>query len=224
MKQAAQRSYRIFIVVITSLGTILSICSVLGVLPVVLPFLYVNGVLSVPTYLQYIIAAFCLVYLLAVVRMVLGERTTHILKMESKPYYRFFRKWYSNHGTITMYCENLSWIEDDPQLLKTLEEKCNKGLTLYLCDRSSPAADSLEARGAQIHLLPNGNLREFSFSTRNYNNSESFMIRYNDEDDHQNNTITVHEIYKDASRTVLKKYREELQRKVVASDHDPVSH
>lgn len=104
---------------------------------------------------------------------IVNEKKQHSFEVGSKSFIKFFSKWYSRQGEVSIICSDMKWTitEKGRTILDTLLQKCNKksGLTLYvkkpIDGEFDPCTKELEEKGAKIVTAPEELLSSFTYST-----------------------------------------------------------
>lgn len=199
------------ILIISACISILGLLNLFGVFKIVTDFINSQSEL-----VQYMIKLLvCMVAAFYVICVLINDknsRSENVLKVGKNNYYRYFIRWYKKTGKIKIFCGNLEWIKDS-KLIEVLKEKSQNGdLSIYL-EKQDDNSNTLKESGAKVFIVKKLNMNIFSFSIRNVDGSVSSIIRYNTEDDHTGREvkITVHEIYKEPQKLVLKELSELIE-------------
>ena len=183
---------------------------------------------SLPDYCQIIIAIFAFImfaaYVIYYIRTIKTDEIDNFkilpktLKINSKKYFDFFTRWYSNQGKICIYCSDMEWVTDN-DLMKALIAKSNEnnGLVLYIA-KETETSKKLQRKGALVHLVKSEDFGtdKFSFSCRRLNNTESIILRCCSEDqpDYNGNgsdKIIVHFLTSKMEKEMIEKIKESIE-------------
>lgn len=110
------------------------------------------------------------------------ENHKHRLKYGSEKFYKFFQKWYSKQGNLSIICEDLNWIVSEDQthqqIYRTLYSKAsNSTLDIFIRKKSNQNWEGkLEKAGAKIYEAPENLVSAYSFSCISVLNNNSKVI------------------------------------------------
>lgn len=210
------------ILIISACISILGFLNLFGVLPILTEFISSQSDV-VQNIIKLIVFLIALFYMICIIINDRNNKNEHILTVEKRSYYKYFVKWYRKTGKIKIFCGNLQWIRNS-ELMNVLKQKSQNGdLSIYL-EKQDNNSETLKKAGAKIFIVKKVNMNILSFSIRNVDASESFIIRYNTEDDHTGREvqITVHEIYKEPQKMVLKELSKLIEETVEIKQGDMV--
>lgn len=92
--------------------------------------------------------------------------TKHSMKFRSDKFMKFFSKWYSGAGSLSIICDDLEWIEhsENDIIFASLKKKASD-LYLFLAKNTNTALiDELRKRNAHIHFIPDKLVDRYTFS------------------------------------------------------------
>ena len=111
---------------------------------------------------------------------------------KSRRFYKFFAKWYSKDGQLSIYCSDLQWLapngdrrtnEAAKKVVKALQNK-GKDLHLYLRNRASDEVASLLVEGGAKYTQIGSNIvTNHRMSIIDYSGFKRIIIRDVDKDD-----------------------------------------
>jgi hypothetical protein len=83
-----------------------------------------------------------------------GRDRSYYLKEGTRRFTDFFRKWYSQEGTLSIFCKDLCWLEgaESAGIVHALSSKGDR-LRLYLRNPRGRVHDQLKAVGAVVHKV-----------------------------------------------------------------------
>ncbi len=153
------------------LTTMITLMSIIGCLITDIPLL--------ARIILVLMAAFAIFSLFYDIRQ---ESKRHKFEKDSDKFHKFFSKWYSKPGKLSIICEDLNWIKTDNGscIYEALKKKCgNKELTLFLGQGTSPdILRELKREGAVIKKAPESIANQYSFSALSYmNNYTNILVR-----------------------------------------------
>lgn len=117
-----------------------------------------------------------------------SKKTIHTFEVGSKKFEKYFTKWYSTAGTLSIICDDLDdWVTE--RITEELRKKsCEKRLQLFL-GKASPRVliDELEKIGATIKVAPQSIVSNYSFSCiSTMGNNSKIIVRDKRNDDKRN--------------------------------------
>lgn len=121
--------------------------------------------------------------------------TIHHFKKGSPKFCRFFAKWYSKAGVLTLICDDLNWtaskINGKAPILDALELKANSNeLVLYLSRQELTNPEILrKLASAKIKTAQANIVNNYSFSCLNYMGNNSAVIVRDKNKDRGNEVI-----------------------------------
>lgn len=127
----------------------------------------------------------------------LHESKSHVLKFKSKKFVKFFTRWYSQPGKLSLICDDLTWFDAsaDDKIYRALYNKAlENSLTLYINQGSETnTVTLLKEAGAKVKAAPIYILQNYSFSCLSViGNTSGVIVRDKSKDKHR--YITVDEI------------------------------
>jgi len=108
-----------------------------------------------------------------------GEKSQeqfHRFEKNSPSEAKYFLKWYSQDGTLRIFCSDLLWLEDNPKILNALSEKGDY-LHLYLRQHKDYIVDRLFNAGAHVYRVKEKIQSSHRFSILNDDGIKSIIIR-----------------------------------------------
>ena len=108
--------------------------------------------------------------------------TVHCFKKGSPEFCRFFEKWYSKAGTLTLICDDLNWtaeqVDGRTPILDALVRKADANqLILYLRNNGDTEQRILDKlSSAKFKTAQDNILNNYSFSCLNYMGNNSAVI------------------------------------------------
>lgn len=117
----------------------------------------------------------------------------HRLPINTKKFYKFFKKWYSKSGQLHIVCDDLDWINNDVLDILKLKSRSSE-LFLHLKNPNIDYnATILVDLGAKTSQAPDYIIENYSFSYVNYmGNSFNIILREKKRD--KNNYINFDEM------------------------------
>ena len=131
-------------------------------------FLTKNPIIESIGYILVII--FSILTFLALIYDLYTENHKHTLKFGSEKFYKFFKKWYSKEGNLSIICDDLNWVVSEDgkhkEIFNTLKSKAStKSLDIFIKKSSNRKwEDQLEKAGANIYRAPENLVVAYSFS------------------------------------------------------------
>lgn len=128
------------------------------------------------------IAVFCILTIGILIYDLYKEIHVHDLKYGSKKFYRFFKKWYSKKGVLSIICEDIDWVvsEDgqNKEIFNALMKKAKRQmLDIYIHKLSRNGYEKiLFDAGAKIYQAPQSLVNSYSFSSLSRMNNNSCII------------------------------------------------
>lgn len=135
-----------------------------------------------------IILIVCVIVLITMIYNMLEEKKEHCFRMGSARFCKFFSKWYSQEGTLSIFCDDLDdWIEPhgNQDIYNALKQKSqDEKLQLFLGHESPQrVVDELRSLGADVHQAPADIITNYSFSCLSIMGNNSAVIIRNKQDD-----------------------------------------
>lgn len=120
----------------------------------------------------------------------------------SKNFVKFFSKWYSKKGKLSIICSNLDWTteRDSMDIFKALRKKSiDHELILYVDEKQAEEnydenIKKLVELGAVIKHVPSGMLDTYTYSTLTYMGTVNSIIVRNKSINHKSNRVIFEEI------------------------------
>lgn len=179
----------------TILATTLSVASLIQLIPIE----YTKSIFSN----VYIIIFICICAIILIILLIIDLceviHTTHHFKKGSWRFVRFFSRWYSKPGKLTLICDDLNWttvsFNKKQPILDALKKKSKSNeLVVYINSIKKTSSDILnELPKAIIKENHQGIISKYSFSCLSYiGNNSAVIIR--DKADDKNETIVFQEI------------------------------
>ena len=128
---------------------------------------FLNGMLRADYWIWILLILVILLVALTIADIILSNTKRHRFKVKSPRFKKFFKKWYSQSGKLTIICDDIDWTcdRDDQSIFHALEEKCAEGLTLYLGKGyDSNLVNQLCSKGAKVVQAKPSLIQEYSFS------------------------------------------------------------
>lgn len=116
------------------------------------------------------------------------ERKKHTFKVGSRKYYKFFAKWYSQTGTLSIICDDIEWTKtsNNDVIYNTLVTKSQHGELNLLIDSTNintPLVLNLKNNGANVAVVPSNIINNYSFSCISVMGNNSAVIVRNKQAD-----------------------------------------
>jgi hypothetical protein len=102
------------------------------------------------------------------------------LKEGSRKFIRFFSGWYRRQGEVSIYCNDLAWLEGavNEPILNELKEKAGAGrLEVFIRKVTGPALLALLDAGAETYLIPDEIKLRIRMSVRENDGAIRVIIR-----------------------------------------------
>lgn len=115
--------------------------------------------------------------------------TTYKLKKGSRRFYRFFAKWYSQPGILSIICDDIEWISNgkENRVLDSLIQKSHENrLNLYILKKNTPMAKKLIENGARPYNVSKNIVLNYSFSCISFMGNNSSIIVRDKSNDNKN--------------------------------------
>ncbi len=113
------------------------------------------------------------------------KRSNHTFKLGSPAFNKFFSKWYSKQGRLSIVCKDLEWIGHD-DIYYALEKKAHEGLLDIYIEADCKYAYRLQTSGARVHKIKNSIAQTHSFSILESFLKYSIIVRDKAKDSKEN--------------------------------------
>lgn len=105
---------------------------------------------------------------------------SYSFKEPSDDFYKHFSKWYKQNGTLSLYRNDLDWLEnlESNNVVYELNQKAEKGhLNLYLRECNGKIAIDLKGKGALIFQVKAGQITKHRMSLLEHDGIKKIIIR-----------------------------------------------
>jgi hypothetical protein len=123
-----------------------------------------------------VISIIALIYFAITIWGEKNQQQSHRFDKNSPSEAKYFLKWYSQSGTLRIFCTDLLWLEDNPKILNALSEKGDT-LHLYLRDHKDYIVNRLFNAGAHVYKVKEKIKSSHRFSILNDDGIKSIIIR-----------------------------------------------
>ncbi len=148
----------------------------------------IMNIFSLPIWIP-ILIAFVLGVLYFYVDYTKTRDLIHSFEENSAEFFDYFKKWYEKEGELSIYCNDLNWLENPEggNVLNTIKAKGNKA-HIFVRNYSDSTREYMKSSGVNIYQVAGGTLKDHRFSILKSNGVTKIIIR-NKDDENNNNKI-----------------------------------
>ncbi len=149
---------------------------------------YINSSNFWSNTLSILLIALGIIVIITMIETFNTERKKHTFKVGSRKYYKFFAKWYSQTGTLSIICDDIEWTKtaNNDVIYNTLVTKSKNGELNLLIDSTNigtPLVLNLKNIGANVAAVPSNIINNYSFSCISVMGNNSAVIVRNKQAD-----------------------------------------